>query len=131
METKTKKTSKVAHQLPKVAWRDSAIDKLSVHGLKGRLDVRCAVTGNLTGTYIRWNTKSNRKTFIIKGKVGSKVFTHTIGVFQPGSFGVFEAEKYVNDLVTENKLKDRTGVWIKNPNEENVDVFFVFVSIPT
>ncbi len=121
METRLDKDKKVAHQLPKVAWRDSAIDKLKItHSkLKGRVDVPCAVTGNLKGAYIRWNTKTDSKTFIIKGKIGSKNFTHKIGAYQLGSFGTYEAEQYVNDLVKTHK--DRTGQWTQNPNKENVD----------
>jgi len=39
METRLDKDKKVAHQLPKVAWRDSAIDKLKITHSKLKLNL--------------------------------------------------------------------------------------------
>ena len=84
METRLNKDTKVARQLPKVAWRDSAIDKLKItHSkLKGRADVSCVVTGNPKGAYIRWNTKNDSKTFIKKSRAESKNLTYKLCVYQ-------------------------------------------------
>jgi hypothetical protein len=120
METKAKKTSKVTQELPKLKWDDKAIDKLEItHShLKGRRDIPFATTGSLKGAHIRWNRKTNSKTFIIFGKFRGKTFNHKCGEYLKGSYGTFEANKYINQLVELHK--DRRG-WKSNPNAENVD----------
>ena len=119
MDVIEKNTKKVSHRLAKIDWSNKAINNLerTYSGLNGRVNIPVAISGNLKGVHIRWNTETGTKTFVLIGKCNKRTFFHTCGEYQKGVYGISEAEIYVNNLINEKKCKDRNGNWVKNPNK--------------